>query len=275
MAVERVHRLLEALDVPGFVVRFDRAGEASAALGGLPSVHASESSALESADLAITFDGAPGRATLNLLFPRVSPLVLSLDPDMCALPMTGASAEYGLDRAMEAGVRATVAGRFHAMMRHRCFVSSESGAYGASDGGITRHPILHELILHRAPEPSTVISRLLVDGQHVTTVVADGVCLATASGSAGAAATFGAAAVDSSMDVVQICPINPNSLAFRPVVLPGSAHLSLQFVSARPDRRITCVADGRRLPLRACDTIHITPAPPMACVRTIWPPDPT
>ncbi len=178
---------------------------------------------------------------------------------------------------MEAGVRATVSGRFHAVHRHRCSLSTDVPALSPSSAradAILHHPFLHELILHRAPEPSSVISRLFVDGQHVTTVVGDGVCLATPSGSAGAAATFGAAAVDPSMHLVQICPINPNSLAFRPVVLPGSAHITFQFVSARPDRRITCVADGRRLPLRAADTVHVTPAPPMPCVRSIWPAPP-
>jgi len=102
---------------------------------------------------------------------------------------------------------------------------SESG-WGRA---VWRAPVLHDVLVHRAPSPTTVYALLHIGGQSLASVVSDGMCLATPSGSSGYARTVGAAAVDAGMEAVQLCPINPNSLAFRPMVLPGSVTMAFTF----------------------------------------------
>ena len=89
-------------------------------------------------------------------------------------------------------------------------------------------PVLHDVVIHRVPHPSTAYVRLLVEKVHVTTVIGDGLVVCTPSGSAGFARTMGATAMDVSLRCLQVCPINPNSLAFRPIVLPADAGVELQ-----------------------------------------------
>ena len=145
-------------------------------------------------------------------------------------------------------------------------------AYDVARVPSLRRAALNEIIVHRAPGPSSTYCRITVDGRHLTTVVGDGLVLSTPTGSLGYAAALGAAAVEPSIAGMQVCPVNPYSLAFRPMVLPGSSSIVVQFESARAHRGLTFVVDGMLHPLHASDTVSVTAAPPL---RSIVPLDDT
>jgi len=126
-----------------------------------------------------------------------------------------------------------------------------------------RRAALNEVIVHRAPGPSSTYCRISVDDQLLTTVVGDGLVLCTPTGSGGYARSLGAAAVDPSIAGMQVCPVNPYSLAFRPMLLPGASKISVEFESARAHRPLTFLVDGTLHPLDVADTVEVSCAPAM------------
>lgn len=128
---------------------------------------------------------------------------------------------------------------------------------------LLRRAALNEIIVHRAPGPSSTYCRISVDDQLLTTVVGDGLVLCTPTGSGGYARSLGAAAVDPSIAGMQVCPVNPYSLAFRPMLLPGASKISVEFESARAHRPLTFLVDGTLHPLDVADTVEVSRAPPM------------
>jgi NAD kinase len=129
--------------------------------------------------------------------------------------------------------------------------------------------VLNEVIIHRAPAPSSTYCRISVDGMHLTTVVGDGLVLSTPSGSTGYAQSLGASVIDPSIKGVQVCPVNPYSLAFRPMLLPDTSVLMVQFESARQERQLTFLVDGVPTPLSVTDSIVVSSAPPLLSIRPL------
>jgi hypothetical protein len=140
---------------------------------------------------------------------------------------------------------------------------AEDWRAGVHSDPVLRRAALSELIVHRAPAPSSTYCRLTVDGQRLTTVVGDGLVVSTASGSTGYAMQHGAAWVDPGIASVQICPINPYSLAFRPMLLPASSTVMVEFESARASRSLSFLVDGMQHDLNVSDTLRISAAPPL------------
>ena len=83
-----------------------------------------------------------------------------------------------------------------------------------------------------------------VDGEPLTTVLADGLIISTQTGSTAYSLSAGGSILSPSTRGIMFCPICPHTLSFRPVVLSDAAVLKL-VVSL--DARSACVAsfDGR------------------------------
>ncbi|KAJ2083105.1 hypothetical protein H4R24_001080 [Coemansia sp. RSA 988] len=118
--------------------------------------------------------------------------------------------------------------------------------------------VMNEMVVDRGPSPYLSQIELYGDGNHLTTVEADGLCLATPTGSTAYSLAAGGSLVHPEIPAILVTPICPHTLSFRPMLLPDSMVLR---VVVPPDSRNTAWAsfDGRhRTELRRGDHIQIT-----------------
>ena len=82
-----------------------------------------------------------------------------------------------------------------------------------------RHVVMNEVLIDRGPSTQMINLDTFVDRHHLTTVNADGVILATPTGSTAYSLSAGGSVVMPSIDAILLTPICPHSLSFRPVLL--------------------------------------------------------
>jgi NAD+ kinase len=90
-----------------------------------------------------------------------------------------------------------------------------------------------------------------VDDSYVTTFSADGLILATPTGSTGYSLSTGGPVIDPKSDVIALSPISPHTLNMRPIVLASSQKIYINVKSQHSAVYINC--DGQR--------VHSTPPP--------------
>ncbi|KAJ2656098.1 hypothetical protein IWW48_005193 [Coemansia sp. RSA 1200] len=118
--------------------------------------------------------------------------------------------------------------------------------------------VMNEVVVDRGPSPYLSQLELYGDGNHLTTVEADGLCLATPTGSTAYSLAAGGSLVHPEIPAILVTPICAHTLSFRPMLLPDTMVLR---VVLPPDSRNTAWAsfDGRhRTELRRGDHIQIT-----------------
>lgn len=148
-----------------------------------------------------------------------------------------------------------------------------SGGFAMQDGGkcvrdkeimcFTTKPVetfevLNELVVDRGPSPYVSLLELFGDEHHMTTVQADGLCVATPTGSTAYSLSAGGSLAHPEIPAILITPICPHTLSFRPMLLPDSMELR---ICVPFNSRSTAWAsfDGRgRVELKQGDHVKIT-----------------
>jgi NAD+ kinase len=103
---------------------------------------------------------------------------------------------------------------------------------------------LNECLLDRGASPALSKLALFIDGNLVTIVQADGLIIATPSGSTAYNTAAGGPMVVPSVHCTLITPIAPHSLSFRPIVVPDTSVIEVRVPdSARAGARVSF--DGR------------------------------
>ncbi|KAG0376698.1 hypothetical protein BGX24_007345 [Mortierella sp. AD032] len=118
--------------------------------------------------------------------------------------------------------------------------------------------VLNEVTLDRGSNAGMLQLELFVDGNHVTTILADGLVIATATGSTAYSLSIGGSLIHPDKNSIIISPIAPHSLTARPMIIPGTKHLR---VCVPASSRTTAWAsfDGRhRQELERGDSVMIT-----------------
>ncbi|GAX73346.1 hypothetical protein CEUSTIGMA_g799.t1 [Chlamydomonas eustigma] len=112
------------------------------------------------------------------------------------------------------------------------------------------HSVLNEVVVDRGAYPGPAVLDVFVDKTYLTTVEADGLIIATPSGSTAYSMSAGGSLIAPSVPCTILTPIAPLSLSFRPIVVPESSSISVQLPDdAKCTTRISF--DGRsatRLP---------------------------
>ncbi len=93
--------------------------------------------------------------------------------------------------------------------------------------GDTVLPFVNDAVLNRKSEHKMVSIDVKVDGEHVTERRADGIIIATPTGSTAYNLSTGGPIVHPSVDALLLTPISPHTLTFRPVVLPANVPVKL------------------------------------------------
>jgi NAD+ kinase len=126
---------------------------------------------------------------------------------------------------------------------------------------LASHLALNDVVVTRGALSRMIEMDVAVDGRHVCHIKADGVIVATATGSTAYNLSAGGPIVHPSVDAFVLTPIAPHTLTQRPLVLPASARLELRPV-IEPQSDIVLTFDGQfGLPLEAGDVVDVTPAP--------------
>ncbi|KAI8912548.1 ATP-NAD kinase-like domain-containing protein [Gorgonomyces haynaldii] len=118
--------------------------------------------------------------------------------------------------------------------------------------------ILNDLVVDRGPSAYMASLELYVDEKHLTTSQADGLVIATPTGSTAYSLAAGGSLVHPEVPSFLMTPICAHSLSFRPMLLPDSVELKIQVPL---DSRNTAWAsfDGRhRIELKQGDAVTIT-----------------
>ena len=113
---------------------------------------------------------------------------------------------------------------------------------------------VNEVALHRSGS-SVLGIHVSVDGEPLPTYWADGLLVATSSGSTAYSLSVGGPICLPDTKVLVLAPIAPHNLNVRPIVLPESAKVDISFESR--DGRATMSTDNRTVEIRPEWTIHV------------------
>ncbi|KAJ1964500.1 hypothetical protein IWQ62_002915 [Dispira parvispora] len=115
--------------------------------------------------------------------------------------------------------------------------------------------ILNEVSVDRGPSPYMSILELFADRQHLTTVQADGLTIATPTGSTAYSLAAGGSLVHPEIPAILITPNCPHTLSFRPMLLPDSTELIIM-VPTGSRNTVWASFDGRHR-TELCQGDHI------------------
>jgi len=104
---------------------------------------------------------------------------------------------------------------------------------------------INDIVIDKGGWPKMIELTVWVDGEYVTTFSADGLILATPTGSTGYTISVGGPIVSPRTDVITLAPISPHSLTMRPLVLPSSQEIIIKADSPHSEIQISC--DGQRV----------------------------
>lgn len=132
--------------------------------------------------------------------------------------------------------------------------TKRAGGSGKATKTIT---VLNELLVDRGPSPYLSQIEAYDRGELITTIQADGVIVATATGSTAYSVSAGGSMVHPNVPAILMTPICPHTLSFRPVIFPDSVELELRV--AQDARCSAWVSfDGRdRCELESGDSVFV------------------
>jgi NAD+ kinase len=156
------------------------------------------------------------------------------------------------------------AGDHHIQERMRLTVAVDAASRAAA--GPCSFPALNEAVVGKTPTGQIVRVEVEVDGERFTTYHADGIIVATPTGSTAYAWSAGGPIIAPSHAALLLIPVAPHMLFDRPLVLPPGATVRLEVAA---DRAAVLSVDGRSLGrLEVGDAIACTAAEHPALVVT-------
>lgn len=115
---------------------------------------------------------------------------------------------------------------------------------------------LNDAIIAQGILTRLVHLRLSVDGEHATDYRADGLIMATPTGSTAYSLSLGGPILAADLSAIVVTPNAPHSLTNRPIVIPGSAQLSVEIMNY--SHEVAVMIDGQeRIDVSQGDIIHV------------------
>jgi NAD+ kinase len=131
-------------------------------------------------------------------------------------------------------------------------------------GGAATHQtvVLNDVVFTRTALSRIIDLEVWVGDQFVTTVRADGLILASPTGSTAYNLAAGGPIVHPAMDALVITPIAPHTLSHRPIVVPASRDVRVALTPANGGAEVYVTFDGQSgLPLAPGDEVVVGRAP--------------
>ncbi len=104
---------------------------------------------------------------------------------------------------------------------------------------------VNDFVIHRARNPSLVEIAIHINGTYLNTFEADGVILATPTGSTAYSLAAGGPILTPELDSFALTPISPHTISNRPLILPADIELQIQYLSDYDP--VEVVADGHQI----------------------------
>jgi NAD+ kinase len=127
---------------------------------------------------------------------------------------------------LETGIARFVAGKYR--IEERTAISSELRRAGALVESCLG---LNETMVHRTPSLKLIRFRMWMDSQEIGTIDADGVLVATATGSTAYALALGGPILEPTLPDLVLVPMNPFALTVRPIVLNPGVHVRVKLAA--------------------------------------------
>ncbi|KAL8710044.1 MAG: hypothetical protein Q9220_005315 [cf. Caloplaca sp. 1 TL-2023] len=223
-------------------------------------------------DFAITLGGDGTLLYASWLFQRIVPPVLSFALGSLGFLTKFDYADYQdtLSTAFSDGITVSLRLRFEATIM-RTQTAQENKRHDLieeligdeAENNLTHRPdgsytILNDIVVDRGPNPTMSSTELFMDEKFMTSVQADGVCVATPTGSTAYNLAAGGSLCHPENPVILVTAICAHTLSFRPVILPDTVVLR---VGVPYDARTSSWAsfDGReRVELHPGDYVTIS-----------------
>ena len=158
--------------------------------------------------------------------------------------------------------------RGHYLLEERCLISSTIERNG---GKINTSTAFNDAVVHKWNMARMLEFETYINGQFVNSQRADGLIVATPTGSTAYALSGGGPILHPTLNALALVPICPHTLSNRPIVVNGDSRITVVIVECHRDRaQLTC--DGQiNFGLLEGDHIHIHK--PGLPVRLIHPAD--
>lgn len=104
---------------------------------------------------------------------------------------------------------------------------------------------VNDLVIEKGGWPKMIELTIWVDDEYVTTFSADGLIIATPTGSTGYSLSTGGPIVAPTTKAITLSPISPHSLTVKPIVLSSEQVIKLRAYSPHKDIQVSC--DGQRV----------------------------
>jgi NAD+ kinase len=141
-------------------------------------------------------------------------------------------------KGMESTLDAMLAGRY--LEERRTLLAA---VVVRSDGGRDEAFALNEAVVNRGSLGSMIDCAVEIDGRFVYSMRADGIIVATPTGSTAYALSAGGPILDPQLASFLLVPVAPHALTHRPIAISDAAHISITVVSAR-DAGFHCDGQG-------------------------------
>ena len=147
-----------------------------------------------------------------------------------------------------------LAGR--AAMDERVLLLAERTHDGST---LTEQLVLNEAVVHKGTLARMIELELHIDGGFVCRYRADGLIVATPTGSTAYSMSAGGPIVHPAVESILVTPICPHTLSDRPVVVPDTSKIELR-MAENPDSIFLSLDGQTGVPLQAGDRVRITRA---------------
>ena len=124
--------------------------------------------------------------------------------------------------------------------------------------------VLNDVVFAKAALSRIIELSVWVSGEFVTRVKADGLIIASATGSTAYNLAAGGPIVHPMVDALILNPIAPHTLTNRPVVIPGNAEVEVRAHAEGPADEVFVTYDGQSgYPLKQGDVVRVRKSPQM------------
>lgn len=104
---------------------------------------------------------------------------------------------------------------------------------------------INDIVIDKGPWQKMIELTVKIDNDYVTTFSADGIIVATPTGSTGYSLSTGGPILSPQADVIALSPIAPHSLTMRPLVISSNQKISI--IVNSPHEKIQVSCDGQRV----------------------------
>lgn len=144
-----------------------------------------------------------------------------------------------------------LAGKFD--VEHRMLLNAR---LWRNDKKVGDHNVLNDVVINKGVVARVVNLQVLVDGQYMTSYRADGLIIATPTGSTAYSLSAGGPIIHPSMQALVLSPICPLALTNRPILIPDQATIQVKLTTANENVRVTL--DGQEgWDMHTGDTLEI------------------